>query len=263
MKPSDLDRPDMTFSVPHYGATRGGANRGEPRRRTSGYFSAWNWGGWLVALLVVNIGLALATNAVYMHLTPSIDAAVQSGAQSPRDVVGLAPALHQSATLSEVSAVLAIAELILLMGWNYRIVANLPYLNAHDQRFSPGWAVAFYFIPLAALIYPYNILQDAWKGSDPRHALEDGYTWRRNRLASLISLWWAARIFVGIFSFLVIGSLRGLPHQPLNRWDGTFGFLAFFHYVQVVERILLIWLVIQFNRRQNDRLNRLREIERY
>ena len=40
-------------------------------------------------------------------------------------------------------------------------------LDYHDQRFSPGWSVGWWFIPALNLLRPYQVIKEIWRGSYP------------------------------------------------------------------------------------------------
>src|SRR4030095_8115621 len=61
----------------------------------------------------------------------------------------------------------ALASFVSLLVWIYAAHANLPALNAGPLEFSPGWAVGWFFIPIANLVKPYQAVVEIWKGSDP------------------------------------------------------------------------------------------------
>jgi len=58
---------------------------------------------------------------------------------------------------------LAVAFLV----WVHRVVKNLPALGAHHMSYTPGWAVASFFIPIVCLYAPYQAIQEAWRASEP------------------------------------------------------------------------------------------------
>ena len=47
--------------------------------------------------------------------------------------------------------------------WLYRLIQNVPALGGGTPSVTPGWAVAWWFIPLANLFKPYQVVKDAWQ----------------------------------------------------------------------------------------------------
>ena len=62
-----------------------------------------------------------------------------------------------------VFAVAGIASLI----WTYRAAVNSRYLEEQPPRISPGWAVGWYFIPIASLWMPYRAMKEIAERSSP------------------------------------------------------------------------------------------------
>ena len=89
-------------------------------------------------------------------------------------------------TVQEVSyplVVLGLATGLLFFFWTYRIVKNAWALSPEPLRFSPGWAVGFYFIPIINLWKPFGAIKEALT------VFETG----QDRLPSygIIRFWWA------------------------------------------------------------------------
>ncbi len=108
---------------------------------------------------------------------------------------------------SVAAALLAIVELALFVAcavvflvWLYRASGNARALGARDMMVSPGWAVGWYFVPLANLGMPYVTMRDLWKASArPRD-------WQVESAPVTIALWWACWIVAnatGLIAFRI------------------------------------------------------------
>lgn len=64
---------------------------------------------------------------------------------------------------------------LLFDGSHYR---NLVSFNVQGLRFTPGWAVGWFFIPFANFVMSPLILTKIWRASTP-HVQADGLAWRR------------------------------------------------------------------------------------
>ena len=87
--------------------------------------------------------------------------------------------------------------------WIYRAHGNLTALGATNLRFSPAWAVGWYFVPIMNLFRPYQVMKELWEESDPRAEL------------TLVKWWWGLWI-VGGFVSAGIASL--FSEQDLSEW---------------------------------------------
>ncbi len=100
--------------------------------------------------------------------------------------------VHISAFL-EIAALVACA--VFFMTWLHRTVANLPELGARNLRFTPGWAVGWWFVPIANLVKPFQAMGEAWTASSPEHDAP---------LGVLLPLWWGLLVLGEVVSRLVV-----------------------------------------------------------
>ena len=71
---------------------------------------------------------------------------------------------------------------------------NVRSFGAQNFRFTPGWAVGYYFIPVADFYKPYRAMKELWKASrSPRD-------WQNEKNSFILGLWW---------TFWVISSVAG------------------------------------------------------
>jgi Domain of unknown function (DUF4328) len=73
---------------------------------------------------------------------------------------------------------------ITFLKWVYRAYKNIKGFGAEGLRFSPGWAVGYYFIPILSLIRPVQVMSEIWRASD------DPENWPRRPGSRLIATWW-------------------------------------------------------------------------
>lgn len=81
-----------------------------------------------------------------------------------------------------------VATGITFLMWFHRVRANLPALGVADARWSPGWAVGWWFVPVMSLFRPYQVAAEIWQASDPAATQAD---WRQRPVGSLLGWWWA------------------------------------------------------------------------
>ncbi|HEV8486769.1 MAG TPA: DUF4328 domain-containing protein [Blastocatellia bacterium] len=134
---------------------------------------------------------------------------------------------------------------MLFLIWIYRVHRNLPALGVVRPRYSPGWAVGWFFVPIMNLVRPYDVLGELWKDSNPDVGMSDAYfkqhphsTRQYSSKTSLIGLWWgcwvasavANRVYVMLLSQpgenqLQAGSLTGMISDGLSMLGAAFAFL--------------------------------------
>jgi hypothetical protein len=90
-------------------------------------------------------------------------------------------------------AVVLIVCMIVFLMWLYRARSNLPALGAADVRWSPGWSIAWWFIPIMSLFRPYQVVKETWQASDP----ESFPVWRREPPPAIYGWWWGLFLVYG------------------------------------------------------------------
>lgn len=102
-----------------------------------------------------------------------------------------------------VSVVSSLFTIVAFLMWHYRIAKNAQALGA-ELRISPGWAVGWWFIPIASLVMPVRSISEISKDSDPP---DDDLGFENHHASGsallLIGAWWTLWIvsnMVGWFS---------------------------------------------------------------
>lgn len=75
---------------------------------------------------------------------------------------------------------------VLILRWIHRANWNARALGAHGMRFTPGWSVGWYFVPIANLWKPFQAMKDIWTASGDDRAAQPS--------TALVDLWWASWI---------------------------------------------------------------------
>ena len=106
---------------------------------------------------------------------------------------------HRRVLLSICLLIVSAGAGVLFIAWTSRLYRNLAPLGTRGLRFTEGWAIGAWFVPLLNLVRPKQILNDIWRASEPG-AGGDG--WQHNRVSPLLHWWWASWV-VGL---LLVGS---------------------------------------------------------
>jgi hypothetical protein len=80
--------------------------------------------------------------------------------------------------------VLYIVTGIVFLTWIYRANSNARALGAKDMRFTPGWAVGWYFVPIMSLWKPFQAMREIWQAS-----AQPG-NWQSVQPPPLLGWWW-------------------------------------------------------------------------
>ena len=84
---------------------------------------------------------------------------------------------------------------VLYLRWIYRANSNARSLGATGMRFTPGWAIGFYFIPIMCFWKPYQSMKEIWQAS----ANPDN--WREHIVPILLPWWWFFWLSLGFLAY--------------------------------------------------------------
>ena len=93
-----------------------------------------------------------------------------------------------------IQLVIFIVSGFLILKWIYRANYNARQLGAEDMRFTPGWSIGWYFVPIATFWKPYQAMKEIYKAS---HTPDN---WKDTEVPSMLPWWWF---------FWIISSLMG------------------------------------------------------
>ncbi|REK24818.1 MAG: DUF4328 domain-containing protein [Planctomycetota bacterium] len=148
--------------------------------------------------------------------------------------------------------VVSVAAFVAFLMWMYRAYGNLPALGAERLRFSAGWAVGYFFIPILSFFRPYQAAREIWMGSDPGRLPGSD---RAVSPPTTVGWWWAAWLLSGIFGGLV-AAMAGEARSARELVDATW-WLIYGEIVAVVAALLLIRMVRAIDKNQTARHNLL------
>ncbi len=154
---------------------------------SSGFRSLSTQRSWAVAMLaawIASAGLLLVADVTRINIVNAVingTGASLTDARNSDRFVSLAALIHL--------AVFVLAAVAFRM-WLYRAVANNHALGADELRFSPGWAVGWWFIPLANLVRPVQIVAETWRAADPDASRSTAETRSHVRASVVVIAWW-------------------------------------------------------------------------
>jgi Domain of unknown function (DUF4328) len=93
-----------------------------------------------------------------------------------------------------VEVVVRVCAAIFFLVWLFRTFKNLAPLKVRNSEHPPGWAVGFWFVPFANLFKPHQIMQQAWRDTDPDVDPALNYIPAKAQFNNLILGWWITYI---------------------------------------------------------------------
>ncbi len=139
--------------------------------------------------------------------------------------------------------------------WIHRADKNLPAFGARNLRFTPGWAVGWYFVPFMNLVRPYQVMQEICQASDPNTPVHSGTEWMSAPTPPLVGFWWGAYLINGFLGNVVLRSSMGAksPEELISStWTGIVS-----QTVSIVATILAIMMVRKVNTMQAEKYDAL------
>ncbi len=135
--------------------------------------------------------------------------------------------------------------------WFYRAHKNLKIWRIPGLKYSPGWAVGYFFIPILNLFRPYQIAQEIWKASDPQVTIEAGPQWHDNKGSSVVGAWW---------TFWIVANIVGQIAFRLNMSNiaDPKGFLFVSiasDFLSIIAAAFAILVVLRIHARQSQKLD--------
>ena len=214
------------------------------------YQSPRSRANWTVLLLV-------ATCIVHaLHMVVTFDVLELVGQSEAGQFVSSAEfdnALFGLDSMSFLVSVAYISTVVLFLMWLYRASRNLQPLGSYDQRFSPGWAVGWWFIPIMWFFRPYQVVAEVWRGSNP-DVLSD-VDWKRGSVSAVLGWWWGLWIVqnlsgsAGGYSF----GFAGIFDWDLTPSSGALQLDLFTSALTILAGVLAILVVLQITRRQEEK----------
>jgi len=80
---------------------------------------------------------------------------------------------------------------VAFLKWIYRANLNSRGFGAKDMKFTPGWSIGYYFIPILNLYKPYHAMKEIWQVS------KSPENWQAQEASDLLTWWWALWLLAG------------------------------------------------------------------
>lgn len=145
--------------------------------------------------------------------------------------------------------------------WLHHAHRNLPALGGRRLKYTPGWAVGWFFVPFLNLVRPLQVMTEVWHGSDPggleRDEGPDGPV-LRNQLGApaLVSAWWGlflASNLLGNFA----ARMALTPNQTLDQIQFMSGLMVLSDALDIPGALVAIGLITRVTSMQGERSDRV------
>lgn len=153
--------------------------------------------------------------------------------------------LESTAGLVRIYLVVGGASAILFLAWLSRTVDNAPAVGAGRPLVTPIWSIGWWFVPIANLVRPYQIVRDLHDRMAIGTSIGGGW---------IVLVWWIA--------FLLGNAMVALTHIPPSPTDPDglstlFGLQQVANALIVLAALLGIIVVLRIEWRAEDRADSL------
>ena len=154
--------------------------------------------------------------------------------------------------------VLSLAELplrvlaaIFFLVWLFRIFKNLGPTKVRNSEHPASWAIGVWFIPILNLFKPHQVMQQAWRDTDPDIDPTANYALAKPEFNSFILTWWIAYIASNVIARIGNRIAENLPDTKAALVIMIISFIA------AAPALMAIQLVWEITRRQEDRSQKI------
>lgn len=145
-----------------------------------------------------------------------------------------------------------IALLIPFTMFVHQASSNLRYLRAEGQRFTPGWAVGWFFIPFMNFVQPFRVVRELMRASGPTETANPR-AWQNAGSPSglLVGVWWASVIAAILFGPRGISVF--FARDDIDDWARVGRLLVWSDLFQVVPLVLTVLVMYRVQSAQEMR----------
>jgi len=150
---------------------------------------------------------------------------------------------------------------VLFLIWLYHERRNLVAVGSRGGRYSSPWAIGLFFVPILNLYYPYDIVRELWKQSNPDVGLSDAFLKQHaatlkqySSKTALTGLWWGsviASVVVARISGTIASHATNIPDLITAGWTGMIS-----DALRIVGTIVLMVLVNRIDARLEEKHRR-------
>lgn len=197
----------------------------------------------LVALVLHGLGRAIVFWAMYGADGPRSQLSAGDVATAAEQV-----RLTRIVLICGVTGVVSFAiSAVLWFVWLVRCNRNLRAFGFEHLQFSPAGAVLWWFVPLANLLRPFQVMRELWQGS--RAAVDGRLSLFGRPMPAAIVLWWATLMIGFAIQYTTAWFVSGMEPR------GAVSLLALGECFKLAALAGACWLVLEISRLQSQALS--------
>lgn len=209
----------------------------------------------VVALLAVTVVFDVVTIVFDAWEISTIDDFVDGTASTN----ALSASDSRQAAIALLVFIAFVLTAIVFIRWFHAAYRNLVALGASELRFTTGWAIGAWFVPLLCFWWPKQIADDIWRGSDPEAPPAQGLAFREGAVAAFVTLWWVFWLATSIGGNLAVRVL--FSADTLDDYRNSARVDIGVSLLDIAAAVLAIGVVRRITARQLERESQLAAVE--
>jgi hypothetical protein len=157
-------------------------------------------------------------------------------------------------TVGWIGVVVYLTVAAVFLAWFHRAYSNLERLQVGPLRYTKGWAIGAWFVPILALFRPKQLANDLTRGSDPDLPANDP-NWTARPYPDLVTWWWATWLIANLIGGQAFS--RSLNAQTIDEHKSVATLTLISDVFLVGAGVLAILFVNEVTSRQKQRMARI------
>lgn len=178
------------------------------------------WQFLAIAMSLCLVPIAIETWLVYAAFS-AFNAALNG---DPSRIYTLAGIEKTEQQLMVFYYLLLVVSIVAVCMWVYRANDNLGKAGLKGIDQSPGMAVGWFFIPVANLFMPFNVMREIDQGSQSLSKPEEHRSWKNNKMMALLLIWFLSYVVSGLL--LVYASFKTRMINGSAGMDAAYAFIT-------------------------------------
>lgn len=143
-----------------------------------------------------------------------------------------------------VQLVIWLAQAVIILVWIRLANRNARALGARNMEFTPGWAIGWYFIPIANLWKPYQAMAEIWRASS------GSPDWKTGSTSAALTGWWFAWLAANVLGRLSFQLM--MKAEAIGEIKNASIATAAADVASIVLSILFLDIIREIHRRQSN-----------
>ena len=151
--------------------------------------------------------------------------------------------------------IVAIIQIVIFMIWVYKFQKGLPIIKINDARWSPGWCVAWWFIPIMSLFRPYQVIAQFWRATSLKNSPTN---WKSANVPSLLMVWWITSVIATWFAMIYLRlSASNWNSDRLEDYLSELSLSIFSDASVIISSVLLIYVIKGITEQLKEKITQL------